>query len=236
MAYFGNALAHSALLGIAVGVLLAVDLTSATVGVCLAFAGVLLLLQHQRKLATDTLLGILAHAALALGLVALSFFETLRVDLSAYLFGDVLAVGQGDLLWIFSGGAVVLLALALLWSPLLSTTVSQELAQAEGVRVGAVQAAFMLLMALAVALGMKIVGILLIVSLLIIPAAAARQLARSPEQMALLAALAGAFAVALGLAASLAWDTPAGPSIVVAAALLFVLSLAGGALAQRPRA
>ena len=236
MAYFGNALAHSALLGIAVGVLLAIDLTSATVGVCLAFAGVLLLLQHQRKLATDTLLGILAHVSLALGLVALSFFETLRVDLSAYLFGDVLAVGQGDLVWIFGGGAVVLLALALLWSPLLSTTVSQELAQAEGVRVGAVHAGFMLLMALAVALGMKIVGILLIVSLLIIPAAAARQFARSPEQMALLAALAGALAVALGLAASLAWDTPAGPSIVVAAALLFFLSLAGGALTQRPRA
>jgi zinc transport system permease protein len=234
MAYFGNALAHSALLGIAVGVLLALDLTSATIGVCLAFAGVLLLLQRQQKLATDTLLGILAHAALALGLVVLSFFETLRVDLSAYLFGDVLAVGQGDLLWIFGGGALVLLALLALWSPLLSTTVSPELAQAEGVAVGAVQAIFMMLMALAVAIGMKIVGILLIVSLLIIPAAAARQLARSPEQMAALAAIAGALAVTLGLLASLAWDTPAGPSIVVAAALLFFLSLAGGALVQRP--
>jgi zinc transport system permease protein len=236
MAYFGNALAHSALLGIAVGVLLAVDLTGATIGVCLAFAGVLLLLQRQRQLATDTLLGILAHTALALGLVALSFFETLRVDLSAYLFGDVLAVGPGDLLWIFGGGALVLLALVALWSPLLSTTVSAELAQAEGVAVGAVQAGFMLLMALAVALGMKIVGILLIVSLLIIPAAAARQLARSPEQMALLAAAVGVLAVALGLAASLAWDTPAGPSIVVATALLFFLSLAAGALTQRPGA
>ena len=236
MAYFGNALAHSALLGIAVGVLLALDLTSATIGVCLAFAGVLLLLQRQQKLATDTLLGILAHAALALGLVVLSFFETLRVDLSAYLFGDVLAVGHGDLVWIFGGGALVLLALLALWSPLLSTTVSPELAQAEGVAVGAVQAMFMMLMALAVAIGMKIVGILLIVSLLIIPAAAARQLARSPEQMAALAAVAGALAVALGLGASLAWDTPAGPSIVVAAALLFFLSLAGGALAQRPGA
>jgi len=236
MAYFGNALAHSALLGIAVGVLLAVDLTGATVGVCLAFAGVLLLLQRQRQLATDTLLGILAHTALALGLVALSFFETLRVDLSAYLFGDVLAVGAGDLLWILGGDGLVLLALLALWSPLLSAAVSGELAQAEGVAVGAVQAGFLMKVALEETHGMKIVGILLIVSLLIIPAAAARQLARSPEQMALLAALAGALAVALGLAASLAWDTPAGPSIVVAAALLFFLSLAGGALAHRPAA
>ena len=216
--------------------LLAVDLTSATIGVCLAFAGALLLLQRQQKLATDTLLGILAHAALALGLVVLSFFETLRVDLSAYLFGDVLAVGRGDLAWIFGGGALVLLAMLALWSPLLNTTVSPELAQAEGVAVGAVQATFMMLMALAVAIGMKIVGILLIVSLLIIPAAAARQLARSPAQMAALAAVAGALAVMLGLAASLAWDTPAGPSIVVAATLVFFVSLAGGALAQRPHA
>ena len=230
MAYFGNALAHSALLGIAVGVLLAVDLISATLGVCLAFAGVLLLLQRQEKLATDTLLGILAHAALALGLVVLSFFETLRVDLSAYLFGDVLAVGRGDLLWIFGGGALVLLALLALWSPLLSTTVSPELAQAEGVAVGAVQALFMVLMALAVAIGMKIVGILLIVALLVIPPAAARQFARTPEQMAGFAVLSGALAVLGGIGASLFWDTPAGPSIVVAATVLFLLSLAGGAL------
>jgi zinc transport system permease protein len=233
MAYFGNALAHSALLGIAVGVLLAVDLTSATIGVCLAFAGVLVLLQRQQKLATDTLLGILAHAALALGLVVLGFFETLRVDLSAYLFGDVLAVSRGDLWWILGGGTLGLLALLALWSPLLSTTVSPELAQAEGVAVDRVHAVFMLLMALVVAIGMKIVGILLIVSLLIIPPAAARQFARGPEQMAALAALAGALAVALGLGASLTWDTPAGPSIVVAAAALFFLSLASGALIHR---
>jgi zinc transport system permease protein len=230
MAYFGNALAHSALLGIAAGVLLSIDLNLATAGVCLVFAGTLLLLQHQRKLATDTLLGILAHTALALGLVALSFFETLRLDLSAYLFGDVLAVSRRDLLWIFGGGAVVLSALVALWSPLLSTTISEELAQAEGVAVGAVQAAFMLLIALAVAIGMKIVGILLIVSLLIIPAAAARQLARSPEQMAALAAVTGALAVALGLGGSLTFDTPAGASIVVAAAVLFFASLGAGAV------
>ena len=234
MAYFGNALAHSALLGIAIGVLLSLDLTAATLGVCLAFAGTLVLLQRQRQLATDTLLGILAHVALALGLIALGALESVRVDLSAYLFGDVLAIDRGDLLWILLGGAAVLLALLALWSPLLAATVHQELAQAEGVATGRVEAVFMLLMALAVAVGMKIVGILLIVSLLIIPAAAARQLARSPEQMALLAAAAGMLAVALGLGASLAWDTPAGPSIVVAAALVFFLSLAGSALAGRP--
>jgi zinc transport system permease protein len=236
MAYFGNALAHSALLGVGVGALLALDLTVATVAICLLLAASLVLLELRRSLATDTILGILAHAALALGLIVLSFMETMRVDLLAYLFGDVLAVTRADLAWIWGGGALVLGALFAMWSWLLRITLDEELATAEGVPTRPVRLAFMLLMALAVAIGMKIVGILLIVSLLIVPAAAARQLARSPEQMALLAAAAGMLAVALGLGASLAWDTPAGPSIVVAAALLFFLSLGGSALASRPGA
>ncbi len=228
MAFFGGALAHSALLGVAVGTLLAIDLNLATAGICVGFAVVLVLLQQQHQLATDTLLGILAHTALALGLVALSFLETLRIDLMAYLFGDVLAVTRPDLAWIWGGGALVLLALLWLWPSLLRLTVDLELAQAEGVAVTAVRFAFMLLMALVVAIGMKIVGILLIVSLLVIPAATARQFARTPEQMAALAAAIGALSVGAGIGASMTWDTPSGPSIVVAAAALFLLSLAAG--------
>ncbi len=228
MAYFGNALAHSALLGVGLGALLSLDLTLATVAVCLLLALLLVLLDQRRGLATDTILGILAHAALALGLVVLAFMEFLRVDLMAYLFGDVLAVTRRDLLWIWGGGALVLGALLALWSSLLRVTLDEELATAEGVPTRAVRLAFMLLMALAVAIGMKIVGILLIVALLVIPPAAARQFARTPEQMAALAVLAGVAAVLAGIGGSLVWDTPAGPSIVVAATTLFALSLVGG--------
>jgi zinc transport system permease protein len=228
MAFFGHALAHSALLGIALGALLAIDLNLATMTVCLAFAIALVLLQRQPALSTDTILGILAHIALALGLVVLSFLEWLRVDLMAYLFGDVLAVTVGDLIWIWGGGALALAALLWLWSALLSITLNEELAQAEGVDVGRVQFGFVLVMALAVAIGMKIVGILLIVSLLVIPAAAARHLARTPEQMAGFAALIGALAVVMGIGGSFRWDTPAGPTIVLATAILFVLSMAAG--------
>jgi zinc transport system permease protein len=230
MAYFGNALAHSALLGVGLGALLAEDLTASTVVVCLLLALLLVLLELWRGLATDTILGILAHAALALGLIALSFMETLRVDLMAYLFGDVLAVTRHDLVWIWGGGALVIGVLLVMWSWLLRVTLNEELARAEGVPTRPARLAFMLLMALAVAIGMKIVGILLIVALLVIPPAAARQFARTPEQMAGLAVLSGALAVLCGIGASLFWDTPAGPSIVVAATALFVLSLAGGAL------
>jgi zinc transport system permease protein len=235
MAYFGNALAHSALLGVGLGALLALDLTATTVGVCLLLAVTLALLELRRGLATDTILGILAHAALALGLVVLAFQETLRVDLMAYLFGDVLAVTRRDLVWIWGGGALVLCALLALWSWLLRVTLDEELASAEGVPARVVRLAFMLLMALTVAIGMKIVGILLVVALLVIPPAAARQFARTPEQMAAIAVLAGALAVLGGIGGSLIWDTPAGPSIVVAATVLFVLSLAGSEAARLSR-
>jgi zinc transport system permease protein len=237
MAFFGEALANGALLGVALGALLAVDFNLTTALVCVVVAVVLVLLQRRPSLTTDTVLGILAHVALALGLVVLSFMEWLRVDLMAYLFGDVLAVTGRDLLWIYAGGAVALVVLVRLWPALLSVTLHEELARAEGVNADRVQLGFMLVMALAVAIGMKIVGILLIVSLLVIPAAAARQLARTPEHMAVLAALVGALAVVAGIGGSLQWDTPAGPSIVLAAALFFVLAMVAGraVLHARPR-
>ena len=234
MAYFGAAMAHSALLGVALGFLLAVDLNLAVIAVCIALALLLVALQRQQALATDTLLGILAHGALAVGLVVLAFVETLRVDLMSYLFGDVLAVTSHDLAWIYGGGAIVLIALAVIWRPLLAATVHEELAEVEGVRIGAVRLAFMLLLAVVIAVGLKVVGILLVTSLLIVPAAAARWLAKTPEQMALWASAIGAVAVIAGLGGSLAWDTPAGASIVVAAMASFALvTLAARGISRR---
>ena len=224
MAYFGTALAHAALLGVALGILLGYSPEMGVVAVCAATATLLVAMQRTRGLGGDTLLGILAHASLALGLVAISFLETVRVDLLAYLFGDILAVNGTDVAWVLGGGTVVLGGLALLWRPLLAITVHEELARVEGVPVILVSLVFMLLLAVVVALAMKVVGLLLVISLLIIPAAAARRLSKTPEQMALFAAIAGMLSVVGGLGASLELDTPAGPSIVVAATLLFGLS------------
>ncbi len=224
LSYFGDTLAHAALLGVALGVLLEINSNIAIVVVCTLLALVLVLLQKQQKLASDTLLGILSHSTLALGLVVLAFMEGLRIDLMGYLFGDILAVSATDLGWIYGGGAAVLLLLGAIWRPLLAATVHEELARAEGVPVDAVRLAFMVMMALVIAVAMKVVGILLITSLLIIPAAVARQFARNPEQMALLAALFGALAVSGGLYGSLTWDLPAGPAIALCAALLFFLA------------
>ncbi|MFQ5619240.1 MAG: metal ABC transporter permease [Rhodospirillales bacterium] len=224
MAYFGDTLAHAALLGVALGFLLGIDINLGIVAVCAAVAVILVALQRRQPLAGDTLLGILSHGGLALGLIAVAFLESPRIDLMSYLFGDILAVSARDIAWVYGGGAVVAAALAFLWRPLLAATVHEELARVEGVPVTAVRLAFMVLLAIVVALAMKVVGVLLVTSLLIIPAAAARRLAGSPEQMAALAAVAGCGAVAGGLWGSFTFDTPSGPSIVVAALVLFVVS------------
>lgn len=223
MAYFGDALAHAGFLGIALGILLGFDPVLGVAATGAIVAASLLLLQQKRKLASDTALGLLAHAGLALGLVVLSFLEFIRIDLLSYLFGDLLAVSKGDLALIWGGGAVVLAALALLWRPLLRLTVHEELAAAEGLPVVLLQLVFLLLLAVVVATAMKVVGILLITALLILPAAAARRIAATPEAMALGAAVLGSLAVGGGLWASWLWDTPSGPSIVVVALLFFVL-------------
>lgn len=223
MAYFGDTLAHSALLGVALGFLLGISLNLAVISVSLLIALLLLALQNRKQLATDTLLGILAHSALSVGLVVMAFQQDVRVDLMGYLFGDILAVTITDLLWVWGGGVVVLTVLALVWQQLLAITVHEELAQVEGVPVLRTRLLFMLMIAMVIAVSMKIVGVLLITSMMIIPAAAARRFSSTPEQMAVVAALIGILAVGLGLAGSWFGDTPAGPSIVVSAALLFLV-------------
>jgi zinc transport system permease protein len=182
--------------------------------------------RQRQPLASDTLLGILAHSSLSLGLVSLSFMKDVRIDLMGYLFGDLLAVSPTDLAWIAGGSALVLLALAFLWRPLLAVTVHEELAKVEGLPVAGIRLALMLLIAIVIAVAMKIVGVLLITSLLIIPAAAAQRHARTPEQMAMGASMLGLLAVCCGLSLSWYQDTPAGPSIVVSAAAMFLLSFA----------
>ena len=228
MAYFGATLAHAALLGIALGFLFELDLRLGIVFVCVAVAALVAALESLQRLAADTLLGILAHGAFALGLVCLAFVDTVRIDLMAYLFGDILAVDGGDIAWIYGGGAAGLAALAVIWRRLLAITVQEDLARVEGVPVTAVRLAFMMVIALVIAVAMKVVGVLLIVSMLIIPPAAARRFATTPEAMAALAAAIGCVAVAGGLAASMAWDTPAGPSIVTVATAVFFLTLLPG--------
>ncbi|WP_375600305.1 metal ABC transporter permease [Devosia sp. Naph2] len=225
MAYFGDTMAHSALLGVALSILLSVNVTLGVFAVAALVAGALLLLQKQNTLSTDALLGILSHSSLAVGLVIVGFLTQVRIDLMGFLFGDILAVSVEDIAIIYGGGLAILVILVLNWRPLLAATVSPELAEAEGLRPEVSRIILMLLMASVIAIAMKLVGVLLITSLLIIPAATARRLSATPEIMALVAAALGALAVVGGLFGSRTWDTASGPSIVVMALALFLVSL-----------
>ncbi|MEL7428816.1 MAG: metal ABC transporter permease [Pseudomonadota bacterium] len=226
LAYYGDTLSHAALLGVALALLLEINITLTVFLVSVLVSLSLILLQKRASLSADALLGLLAHSALALGLVVLAFMTWVRIDLMGFLFGDILAVSKLDILIIWVGGAIVLATLAAIWRPLFAGTVNTEIAQAEGTRYEAANLVFMLLMAATIAIAMKIVGVLLITAMLLIPAATARRFSKGPEQMALLAAAIGVVAVCGGLFGSLQWDTPSGPSIVVAALALFVVAIA----------
>jgi zinc transport system permease protein len=234
MAYFGETVAQASLLGVALGLALHVDVTLAVFAVALAMAGLLIVLGRQKVLPTDALLGLLHHAALAAGVIATALLRGPSVDLMGYLFGDIFAVSRDDVIWVYAGGAVVLLATAWLWPSLLRLAVHEELAAAEGVDKERVRAAFMLLLALTIAVGIKIVGVLLVIAFLIVPVVAARPFAATPERMVLLTALVAMASVLLGFWASITYDAPGGPAIVLAMASLAGLSLTR-AVARRGR-
>ena len=233
LAYFGETIAHSALLGVALAVLLGLHLVIGIFATAAAIVFLMFYLERRDALPTDTLLGLLAHGGIALGLVILSFFPQMRLDLHALLFGDILAVSRFDLALIWGGGAVALGMLLWLWRPLLAATVNPDLAAVAGLRPERTRLLYGILVAAVIAGAIKVVGILLIVALLVIPAATARRFATSPERMAVGASLAGVLSVLGGLFASAEWDTPSGPSIVVASLSLFVITRFGGGWLKR---
>jgi ABC-type Mn2+/Zn2+ transport systems, permease components len=224
MAFYGDTLAHSGLLGICLGFLLGLSPTLGILIVCITIALLLVFLQTRERLTVDTLLGMLSYTSLALGLVALAFLDAVRFDLSAFLFGDLLAVSTTDLVWIWGGGLIAFVVLMIIWRALLAVTVDESLAFVEGLPVRRTQAIFTLLVALVIACAMKVVGVLLITALLIIPAATAQRFARTPEQMAVFASIIALLALIGGLLLSLFFDTPAAASVVTCAAVLFAAS------------
>ena len=223
MAYFGDATAHAAILGVALALALSLPIFAGALMMALIMGVAVTLLSH-RGMAVDTALGVLAHSSLAFGLVAVSFLTNVRIDLMSFLFGDILAVDRTDLAVIWAGAALVVGLLIWRWSALLLSTLNAELARAAGIDARREQLILTLALAVVVAVSIKVVGALLIAALLIIPAAAARPLADTPERMALVAAGIGALSALGGL--WLAWelDTPAGPSIVCVAAGVFALT------------
>ncbi|WP_386696824.1 zinc ABC transporter permease subunit ZnuB [Lonepinella sp. MS14436] len=225
MAYFGDTLSHSALLGVALGIFFQINPYIAILTLTLILAITMVWLENNTQFSVDTLLGIIAHSCLSLGVITVQLLQNVRVDLMGYLFGDLLAINFDDLIYIGVGVAVVLSLLLYFWRPLISITVSPELAQVEGINVKRMRFILMILTALTIALSMTFVGALIITSLLIIPAATARRFARTPESMAIIAVIISMIAVSLGLTLSALYNTASGPSVVVASSVLFLFSL-----------
>jgi zinc transport system permease protein len=230
MANFGDTLAHSTLLGLCFALLFNIHIYIGIISVCITVACLLTLLSRQQHLANDTILCMLAYTTLAVGLILATLLQDVRVDLLEYLYGDILAVNNTDLMWIYGVDCVVFLTLIKSWHPILSMTVHEDLAKVEGVSTTKFKWLLIIITAIVFAVIMKLVGILLITALLIIPASSARQVAKTPEQMAILASLFGIMAVCVGIIMSSFWDWPAGPAIVVVAMGIFVITMAGSYL------
>ena len=198
LAYFGDTLAHSGLLGVTIGFILKVDLS---------------------------LLGLLAHSSLAIGLVFIAILTTIRFDLMGLLLGDILSVTPNDIIIIWFGGSLILLILFYIWKSLFAATVSYDLAKAEGMNPEISNYIFTVILAGIIAISIKMIGVLLITGLLLIPPAMSRNFSTSPIQMMFFSIIGGILSVVIGLFCSLELNTPSGPSIIVASLMLFIISL-----------
>ena len=225
LSFFGDTLAHSALLGVLLSITFNINVSIRIFAVSSLVALLLLNFQKSTNLAGDSLLGLISHSSLAIGLVILGFLSFIRFDIMGVLFGDILSVNTNDILAVWIGGGLILIVLWYIWKPLFASTVNFELAEAEGMRPERVNAIFTILLAALIAISIKMVGVLLITGLLIIPTAMARNLSNNPKQMVILSIIGGLLSVFIGLYASLEINTASGPSIVTVALVLFILSL-----------
>ena len=222
MAYFGDTIAHSALMGVALGIAFDSENLIIMIATCSSVALMLLFLQRDKRFSSDTLLGILAHSSLSIGMIVISMMDHFRTDMMYYLVGDILAISTADIYTITVVVVLSAISLFFIWRPLLSLTVHEGLAQIEGVRVNLIKIVYMLLIASLVAVALKVIGVLLITGLMIIPAAAARTVSNTPLQMIIFASICGILSVVGGIFSSSQWDVPTGPAIVLSATVLFL--------------
>ncbi|MDB0048749.1 metal ABC transporter permease [Pseudomonadota bacterium] len=223
MSYYGESIAHSSLLGVGLGILMGIGINPGVIFTCLLFGILFLWLQQSKVLSSDTLLGVLSHLALSVGVIVISM-NRVKIDIHSFLFGDILTVTQNDLWGMYLAVLVVVIIICLNWSSLLLVTIDEDLAKAEGVNPLFINLLLTSILTIVVAVSIQIIGLLLITSMLIIPAAASRRLVNSPETMAVVATVIGILSVIIGIFLSVEIDAPSGPSIVVVSAVLFFLS------------
>lgn len=225
MSFFGDAVAHFAFTGIALGFLLGIDPIVAAVMFSVLVALGIGFLEHRSALSSDTTIGVFFAASIAFGVFLIGLLKGYRPDLFQYLFGDILAITTNDLITAGMLVAVVLLLMFFAWSPLLAATLNRDLAKVYGIKVQRWEYVLLTLLAIVTAISIKTVGILLVTAMLIVPAAAAKNIARSTKSLWLITVALSLVSVVVGLLGSYYWNTASGPTIVLVSVLGFIFSL-----------
>lgn len=226
LAFLSDTLGHAAVMGVGLGLLLEVTPVFGVLAVALLIVYSLNRVNSLNSALSETTLAIISHTGLAGGIILVGLLPAQSVNLEAILFGDLLATTRADLVRLLITTVVLLLLLLHHWRSFVAVSVSREIAQAEGIQVRKVQFLMYIMIALLVAVMMKVMGVLLIAAMLVIPTTSARLFSRSPEQMVAVSALYGLAALAGGIGSSFQFDWQTGPAIAVSATLLLLATLA----------
>lgn len=224
LSFAGVGVSHSALGGVAIGVLTGVNPILAGALFATGIAWAIGWVSRRGQLFEDTAIGALFSASMALGVVLLGFVPTYTADLMSYLFGNILAVTATDLVLLAAVAAAVLGFIAFFFKELLTTAFDEEVAEADGLPVGFLYYGLLTAVALTVVVSVKVVGVVLSSALLVIPAAIGFELAKDYRRMLAIAVLAGVFGSVAGLALSFYLDVASGGAIVLVEALLLLLA------------
>lgn len=225
-AFFGDAVAHFAFAGIAVGFLFAIDPLIAAVLVSMVLALGMGYIQNRAPAQSlDAIIGIFFSGAAALGIFLIGLLRGYRADLFQFLFGDIVAISPQDVVLSLIVALFVGATMFFIWKPLFKITFNKEIAQVSGIRVSLFEYIFLGLMALVTAVSIKIVGIILVPALLVIPAAGAKNISKNLRQMFIYSALFGILSVMGGLVGSFYLDTASGATIVLLSISVFALTL-----------
>ena len=225
LAFLSDTLGHAAVMGVGLGLLLEVTPIFGVLAVALLIVFALNRVNSFNTALSETTLAIISNPGLAGGIILVGLLPAQSVNLEAILFGDLLATTTGDLIRLLVSTVLLLLVLQHYWQSFVAVSVSREIAQAEGIEVRKVQFLMYIMIALLVAVMMKVMGVLLIAAMLVIPTTSARLFSRSPEQMVAVSALYGLGALAGGISSSFQFDWQTGPAIVVSATILLLLTL-----------
>ncbi len=225
LAFLSDTLGHAAVLGVGLGLLLQLPPMVGVLGVVLLIVISLSQVVNFNNALSETTLAIISNTGLAAGLIIIGLLPENTVSVEAILFGDLLSVTLTDLGMILVTTLVLVFLLKQHWRSFVAVSVSREIAQAEGIQVRKVQLLMYLMIALLVAVMMKVMGVLLIAAMLVIPTSAARMLSNSPERMVIFSAFYGIAALTGGLFSSFQFDWQTGPSIVLSATSLLLVTL-----------